>query len=216
MKTRILLLRHGETDWNAEHRMQGRSDIPLNERGRKQASFAAAFLADRTIDAVYASPLSRAAETAEIAKGKRNLPVIPEKGILEIDLGKWDGCTPEDMDEKFPGRYDIWRQSPDRAIPEGGETFRQVQERAVGAIERIAGENRGRTVLLVSHMGCITSALIRFSGKSLDTLWQIPIANCGLSELEEEDGIWSVRVWGRADYIPEEYRPKHPFGRMRG
>lgn len=216
MKTRILLLRHGETDWNAAHRMQGRRDIPLNERGRKQASCAAAFLADMTIDAVYASPLSRAVETAEIVKGKRDLPVIPEEGILEIDLGKWDGCTPEDMDVKFPGWYDIWRQSPDKAIPEGGETFRQVQERAVAAIKRIAGENQGKTVLLVSHMGCITSALIYFSGKSLDTLWKIPIANCGLSELEEEDGRWTVRSWGRADYIPEEYRPKHLFGRMRG
>lgn len=209
------MVRHGETDWNTEHRMQGRSDIPLNERGRKQASFAAKFLKDTPIDTIYTSPLSRARETAEIIRGERPIPVIPEEGLLEIDLGAWDGCTPEDLDEKFPGAYDIWRAHPEKARPEGGETFPAVQERAAAATERIAAENRGKTVLFVSHMGCLSTVLIRASGKSLDTLWQVPIPNCGLAVLEEEDGIWTVTEWGKADYIPEEYRLRHPFGRIR-
>lgn len=101
--TTVYMVRHGETDWNGAHRMQGRSDIPLNERGREQASCAAKALADVPFDVIYTSPLSRAEKTAEIIRGKRNIPLIEEKGFMEIDLGKWDGHTPDEMDALYPG-----------------------------------------------------------------------------------------------------------------
>ena len=121
--TTFYFVRHGETSWNALHRMQGRADIPLSERGKKQASFASDFFRNIKIDSIYASPLKRAFETASIIRGKRKIPIIPEKGLMEAALGRWDGHTPEEIDELYPGEYDMWRYTPGEVRVDGGETF---------------------------------------------------------------------------------------------
>lgn len=215
MKTRIILVRHGETDWNVSHRVQGRADIPLNERGLKQASFVADFLQKEKVDAIYTSPLSRAKTTAETIRGNREIPFFIEEGFTEVNLGLWDGHTPEEMDALFPHAYDQWKEDPLQVVPPEGESFQEVQKRAVAALERIVREQEGKTVVIVSHMGCLSTVLLHISKKSLSLLWEKPIVNCGLSEISYDGNRFEILSWGRGDYIPDEYKMKHPFGRVR-
>ena len=143
--TRVYMIRHGETDWNKAHRLQGWSDIPLNERGRAQAACAAKMMASVPLDVIYTSPLKRAVETADIIRGERDIPVISEKGFIEINLGRWDGHRPEEMDTLYPGQYDLWRTKPGEVHIDGGETFADVQDRAYAAFRRIAQKEKGKS-----------------------------------------------------------------------
>lgn len=214
--TTIYMVRHGETEWNAAHRMQGWSDIPLNEKGREQASFAARKLESIPLDAIYTSPLKRAADTAEIIRGERNIPLIEEKGLIEINLGRWDGHTPDEMDALYPGQYDLWRTKPGEVHIDGGETFADVQERAFAAFRRIAEKEREKTVLLVSHMGCLSTILFKIAGYPLNDLWKHPIGNCALCEVDvDEQETMKIVKWAEDDYIPERLKMKVPFGRVK-
>ncbi|MGN0954743.1 histidine phosphatase family protein [Dialister sp.] len=214
--TTVYMVRHGETDWNAAHRMQGWSDIPLNERGRAQAACAAAELASVPFHAVYTSPLKRAVETADVIRGKKPIPLIPEQGLIEINLGRWDGHTPDEMDILYPGQYDLWRSCPGDVHIDGGETFAEVQERAWKAFLQILRNETGKTVLLVSHMGCLSTILFRIAGYPLNDLWKHPIGNAALCRiLVKEDGTMTIEEWGRDDYIPENLKLKVPFGRLK-
>lgn len=213
--TTVYMVRHGETEWNAAHRMQGWSDIPLNERGRAQAAAAAKALASIPFHGIYTSPLKRSVETAEIIRGERPIPLIPEKGLIEINLGRWDGHTPDEMDVLYPGQYDFWRSNPGDVRIDGGETFAMVQDRAWKAFLRIIEKEKGHTVLLVSHMGCLSTILFRIAGYPLNDLWKHPMGNCALCRVEvKDDGTMEIREWARDDYIPEELKMKVPFGRV--
>lgn len=212
--TTFYFVRHGETPWNALHRMQGRADILLSERGKKQASFAAEYFKNIHIDTIYASPLKRAFETASIIRGCRKILIIPEKGLLETALGRWDGHTPEEIDELYPEEYDIWRNRPGEVRVDGGETFQQVQDRAWAAFQKILAREEGHTVLLVSHMGCLSTILLKAAGLPLNDLWKHPINNCGLARVDVEDEKMTISDWGKDDYIPEEWKMSQPFGRV--
>ena len=214
--TTIYMVRHGETEWNAAHRMQGWSDIPLNERGREQAAYAARKFEDIPLDGIYTSPLKRAADTAKIIRGKRDIPLISEKGLIEINLGRWDGHTPEEMDAQYPGQYDLWRTKPGEVHIDGGETFADVQDRAYDAFLRIVQKEKGKTLLLVSHMGCLSTILFKIAGYPLNDLWKYPIGNCALCEVDiDESGAMRITRWAEDDYIPDRLKMKIPFGRVK-
>lgn len=214
--TTVYMVRHGETDWNRAHRMQGWSDIPLNERGSEQAAFAARALASVPLDVIYTSPLKRAEKTAEIIRGERKIPLFAEKGFIEINLGKWDGHTPDEMDVLYPGQYDIWRSTPGDVHIDGGETFAKVQERAWKAFLSMVDKEKGKHILLVSHMGCLSTILFKIAGYPLNDLWKHPIGNCALCRVDiEADGTMHIQEWGRDDYIPHELKMKVPFGRVK-
>ena len=124
MKTTVILIRHGETEWNVLHRFQGLSDIPLNDTGRQQAGFAKNGLQNITLDAIYTSPLQRAVETAEIIRGDRNIPVYPTDGLQEMGVGEWEGLKsiragmmsgaplPQKSDSKAENRLRKHRSGP--------------------------------------------------------------------------------------------------------
>lgn len=214
--TTVYMVRHGETDWNRAHRMQGWSDIPLNEKGKEQAAFAARALASVPLDVIYTSPLKRAEKTAEIIRGERKIPLFAEKGFIEINLGKWDGHTPDEMDVLYPGQYDIWRSTPGDVHIDGGETFAKVQERAWKAFLSMVDKEKGKHILLVSHMGCLSTILFKIAGYPLNDLWKHPIGNCALCRVDiESDGSMHIEEWGRDDYIPHELKMKVPFGRVK-
>ena len=216
MKTTIILVRHGETDWNVLHRFQGSSDVPLNETGKKQAGFAKAGLADFALAAIYTSPLQRAMETAEIIRGDREIPVYPAEGLREMGVGEWEGLLVSEIDERYPGLYDVWRSHPTRIRLKGAEPFEKTRERAMGTFRKIAEKHRGETVLIVSHMMCISSILLTVAGFPLDEVWQHPIGNAALNIVEaEEDGTAVVTHWSKDDHIPEAWRLKQPFGRLK-
>ena len=145
----IYLVRHGETDWNRERRIQGSTDIPLNETGREQASVTGALLASRDWDGVYASPLSRAFETAEIIARELGLPApqaVPQ--LAERNYGDAEGLTGDEIDTRFAGTD----------IP-GRETREEVAARALPAIIALAENHPGESIVLVSHGGVIRTIL---------------------------------------------------------
>jgi uncharacterized phosphatase len=146
----LYLVRHGETDWNLAHRIQGSTDIPLNETGRGQARTTGELLATRRWDAILASPLSRAFETASIIAREVDLPAptaIPE--IVERNYGAAEGLTGDDMDARFPG---------DTPVP-GRESREDVVDRVMPALLRLAEQRPGESVIVVSHGGVIRSVL---------------------------------------------------------
>jgi uncharacterized phosphatase len=148
--TSLYLVRHGETDWNAQRRIQGSTDIPLNDIGRRQAETTGRLLARRAWDGIYSSPLSRAYDTANIIAGELGMP-SPERvdAIVERNYGEAEGLNWEQIEERFPGKTPV----------PGRETHEQVAARAVPALIQLARANPGDALIVVSHGGVIRSIL---------------------------------------------------------
>jgi broad specificity phosphatase PhoE len=151
--TRILLVRHGETDFNLKRRFQGRIDIPLNKEGKNQAQALALALKDESMTAIYSSPLIRAMETARPIKAFHpSTPLFEEGGLTEMDLGEFDGMQAGDWGSKYQEFYKTWRTTPSCLKMPGGESLVEVQIRAIGTLERITKPYPpGSTLLLCSH-----------------------------------------------------------------
>ena len=170
METTILAVRHGETDWNVERRVQGHTDRPLNETGQAQAERLRDELAGEQLDAAYASDLARAYETARIVVAGRGLDVVTDPDLRERDFGTWEGLTDQEILERFPeARHHPWGDA---------ETPAEMAERVHGALERIAARHPGGRVLVVTHGGPLR-AILRGCGAPADG----PIANCHVARL---------------------------------
>lgn len=167
--TLLLLARHGETDWNRNGIWQGHADPPLNERGRRQAVALAERLRDVSLDAIYASDLLRALQTAEIVAAAKGLPVVADPGLREMDVGSWTGLTREEIAQRFPD----WDYHD-------GETREAFQARAVAAAVRIAAAHHGGTVLVVSHGGVVRALQRHALGEPLPVI--------------ENGGLYALRV----------------------
>jgi len=186
--TTILLARHGESDWNRTKRWQGWADRPLTDRGRDQARELAARLADTELDAVYASDLQRARETAEIAAGTKNLTVHTRPDLREVDVGSWSGLTRPEAEERFPDQYARWLEGGEGW--EDGETYEQLGERVVKALNDIAVKHDSGRVLLVAHGGTIRAIHAAALGVDIHTYRRIQRVepNATLSAVCVEDG----------------------------
>jgi broad specificity phosphatase PhoE len=151
--TRILLIRHGETEWNRTHRFQGRSDVPLNQRGKDQGHALALALKDEPIQAIYSSPLTRAMETARLIKVFHpSASLFEEDGLIEMDLGEFDGMDAMDWSSRNPEFRKAWLENPASVTMPGGESLSDVQGRAARALDRITAiYPPGSTLLLCSH-----------------------------------------------------------------
>ncbi len=173
--TTILLARHGETDWNRERRVQGHTDRPLNAVGEAQARELAERLADERIDAIYASDLSRAYDTALYVADPRGLAVVQLADLRERHFGTWEGLTDMEILERFPhASTGSWGD---------GETPDEMSVRIVAALRAIAAEHADGQVLVVSHGGPMRAMLRRYSVE-VDG----PIPNCHVIRLAVENG----------------------------
>lgn len=171
--TELILVRHGETDWNRGGRYQGHADPPLNREGRRQAQALADELAGMELDAVYTSDLRRAAETAEIIAHERGIPLHRDAGLREVDVGSWSGLTRAEIEERFPGaeRHD-------------GESREAHRARVVEALTAIAVRHEGHRIVVVSHEGSLRAVLSHALGED-----SIPrIENCALYRIAFRDG----------------------------
>lgn len=153
--TRIVAVRHGETDWNAEMRMQGQLDAALSARGRWQVGRVAEALADDGIEAIVASDLARAHDTARAIAARTGLPVATDAGLRERCFGVFEGSTYAEIDARWPDAAARWRRHDPDFGPDGGETLRGFSARAVAAAARIAAGHAGRTIALVTHGGVL-------------------------------------------------------------
>jgi len=195
----VLLVRHGETDWNAERRFQGHADRPLNARGRAQAQALAARLERVRLAAVYASTLLRARETAEIVARPHGLPVRTRPDLREVDVGSWSGLTTAEAETRDPEGFLRWRREG-RPGWTDGETYEQMRDRALGAVLEIGGAHAAETALVVAHGGTIRALLATAIGVDVHEYRHLHPAepNGGLSALRVEDG----RLRGRLE--PDE------------
>ncbi len=184
---RVLLVRHGETPWNAEGRYQGQRDIPLSPTGIAQAQALGQRLVDLRIDRAVASPLARAHLTAVLALGERASMLQLDEGLREIGHGDWEGLLASEIGEKDPARLKAWRESPETVMMPGagGESLRTVGDRVWPAFERACdGLGAEDTVFIVAHDAVNRLLLCRVLGLSLARLWSFRQAPTTLNLLE--------------------------------
>ncbi len=184
------MARHGETDWNRESRFQGHADTQLNESGREQAQELADRLARERITVVYASPLARALETAEIVADRLGLDVETVEGLREVDVGSWSGLTRAEIEERFPEGFRRWLEF-DHGW-DGGESYEELGVRVLAALRKLAARHPGERVLVVSHGGPMRAALASASASSYADARRIakPIGNCDVAVFRfEEDEL---------------------------
>ena len=194
--SRILLVRHGETAWNREHRFQGRSNISLNEKGREEICALAGALKNESITAAYSSPLSRALETAKlILYHHPSVQIQEEEDFAEMDLGEFDGMEAQLWAENYPDFLDLWRDTPSSVTMPNGESLREVQVRAVNALERIINQHpRGSTLLICSHNFVIMTILCHVMDIHLDDFRKIKQGTAALNVLHRQGEYFSAEV----------------------
>jgi phosphoserine phosphatase len=193
-ENRIILIRHGETEWNRLHRFQGRSDIALNEKGKMQARALAKALQNKDITAIYTSPLKRAVDTAQhIQKFHSSLPLIKEPGFLEMDLGDFEGMEGKQWAVSYPLFRAQWEKSPASLSMPGGESLVEVQNRAVQALKRIS-ENfyPGSTIVICSHNFVIISLLCFVADISLNQFRAMRQDTASLNVVFTDGVIWRI------------------------
>ncbi|WP_395056123.1 histidine phosphatase family protein [Polaromonas sp.] len=152
---RVLAIRHGETTWNVDTRIQGQLDIGLNDTGRWQAGRLAQALAGEPIAAIYASDLGRAFETAQHVGRAAGVPVIPEPGLRERHFGEFQGRTFADIESALPEQAMRWRTRDPHFAPSGGESLTQLRERVVTTAHTLAARHPGELIVMVGHGGVL-------------------------------------------------------------
>jgi len=173
-KTTIFLARHGQTEWNVARRMQGHQDSPLTPLGIKQAEWLGEALAGEPIDVIYCSSSPRARHTADIIRGSREIPIIEHEAFKEMNLGVWEGKSKDEVEKTYPEQFFNFWNDPEHFAIAGGETFGEASARAVGAMETVIRENRGRKILIVTHSVIIKLLMAWFEKRPLDRLWDLP------------------------------------------
>ena len=175
---KIILIRHGETDWNKEQIFRGRIDVALNEVGLAQAGAVKESLKDVKIDRIYSSPLSRAFETASVLEENRGLEVEIEKGFIDIDFGKWQGLSHEKVKEEYNNLYEIWLTEPHKVVFPGGESLEDVRKRSMKALEKVIENHPEETLAIVSHRVINKVLLCAILGIELSHFWYIKQELC--------------------------------------
>jgi broad specificity phosphatase PhoE len=189
---RILLIRHGETDWNTQGRWQGHEMVPLNEKGREQARKLAVHLSSHPLGSIYTSDLPRARETAEIVAEELGITPILEQRFREWHLGIFQGLTRDEVVVKYPTEYEENRNDYlDYVIP-NGESRRQMQMRAYEAWQEIINEAVGPEVAIVSHGGTLKLLLIKLFESDAPALRDIHIDNTSMTTIERYRDYWRI------------------------
>lgn len=149
---KLYLIRHGQTDWNIQGKIQGSNDVALNQTGRSQARMLAKGMDSRPVARIYSSPQKRAVETARIIADRQHVDVYLVPGLVEVEFGLWEGMTWDEIKEKYPDEYEKWTLNPLEAGPPGGETRMQALKRSAQAIEDIiALSGSNHDIAVVSH-----------------------------------------------------------------
>ena len=181
--TTIHFIRHGQSTWNAEIRIQGTSDPDLSELGRSQAAALHGTLPD--FDRHFSSDLARTRQTIELILDGKTDDVEYRSSLREIHLGPWEGMLLSEATEQYPEQTDNFRNNPEDFAIGDAETFAQLQARAHAAVNEIVSECPDQTVLVVSHGAFLKSLLIDYENRSLDQIWAHPhMDNCGHSIVE--------------------------------
>ena len=192
-----MLWRHGQTNWNAEHRFQGQTDIPLDETGVAQAEYTAKRLVTLRPDAIFSSDLSRAQQTAAALSGLTGLPVTLDKDLRERFGGDWEGLSDQEIRERYPAERATWN-------PPNGELTQVVADRVAGALARISEAlDDGQLAVIVSHGAALRLGIERTLGLPAQGVSVLgPLANCSWSVLSQKGAHWRLLEYN-AGSLPE-------------
>jgi probable phosphoglycerate mutase len=200
-KTEICLIRHGETAWNAELRIQGHCDLPLNETGFLQAEALAGRLAERNFDAIYSSDLLRARQTAEPLARAHKLPVRIDAALRERNFGCWEGKTREEMLAADAAMAEALAARRPDDVPPGGESLRQHRTRVLSCLSGLASLHAGQTVAVVTHGGTLDLVYRHVHGIPIERPRDFPLPNASINWLSVCGDRWRLTSWGDAAHL---------------
>jgi probable phosphoglycerate mutase len=204
-EARILLIRHGETEWNRAGRVQGyHADSPLTETGREQARALAARLAREGIDALYSSDAGRTRETANPICMVTRLPVIRDKALRERNYGVFEGRSFTEVEVEFPAEFGKFRTRDPNYAPPNGESATQFRDRIITALEGIAARATGKRVAVITHGGVLGVMYRHTMNIALEAKRGYSLANAGLNHFRFADGRWLLDAWGDVAHLPAE------------
>ena len=204
--TSIVLIRHGETEWNRVERFRGRADVPLNATGRAQAEATARRVASQWQPAaVYTSPLSRAMETAEATARLLGLQVQTHEGLVDIDYGRWQGLTPDEARAEWQMQVDAWYHSPHLASIPGGENLDEVRARGIKAMHHLAARHPDETIVLLGHTVVNRAILLEVLGLHSRRFWHLRQDTCALNEFEVEGDDFTLVTMNDTCHLRSEF-----------
>ncbi len=202
--TRLLVIRHGETDWNLGARIQGHTDIPLNEHGRWQAERLARALSDEGLDAIYASDLQRARDTGQAVARATGLELRLDQGLRERNFGRLEGMTQNEVALQWPEEGRRWRERDPSYGPEGGETLQSFYQRCIDTAERLARLHPGQSVALVAHGGVLDCFYRAANHIALQAPRAWTIGNVSINRLLYSPEGFSLLGWADTRHLDEE------------
>lgn len=186
---RIILVRHGQTEWNRVERFRGRATLDLNEVGIKQAEASAEKIAQWSVATVYSSPLPRAVTTAKIIAQRLGLEVKLLPGLIDIDYGQWQGLSPEEAAIRDRSLYELWLRSPHLVKFPGGESLEQVRDRTAASVGDLISNHAEETVVLVSHKVVCQILVLHFLGLDNSRFWQVAQDVSAINLFEIKDSM---------------------------
>jgi probable phosphoglycerate mutase len=204
MTTRLCLVRHGETAWNAERRIQGQLDVPLSSVGHAQARAVALGLAGEDFAAIYSSDLARALHTAEASAHLLELPIRKEAALRERHYGVLQTLTYAEFERRHPDAYARFlAREEDFILPGGGESLRAFAARVYRCLDAIVAAHAGSQVLVFTHGGVLDVLYRRAKGRPLAAPRDFEIPNAALNWLEVERGKWTLLAWAERAHLAE-------------
>ncbi|MEK6245126.1 MAG: histidine phosphatase family protein [Pseudomonadota bacterium] len=195
MTTRLCIVRHGETAWNAEHRVQGQLDLPLNSIGHAQAEAAAKVLSRERFDAIYSSDLTRARQTAEPIANFFSINVLLEKDLRERHYGIFERLTYAEAKVRYPEDYARFESRDPAYDFRTGESLKDFSARSIKIITTIADRHRGQSILIFTHGGVLDKLYRFITGLPISAERNFGIPNAGLNRVEFTPAGWQIRTW---------------------
>jgi probable phosphoglycerate mutase len=205
--TRIIAVRHGETAWNVDSRIQGQLDIQLNDTGRWQARCVGHALAGEQLGAIYSSDLGRAYETARAIATAARVPVVAHSGLRERRFGMFEGKTFDEIQQNFPQHALDWkRRIPEWQPPEGGESLLQLRERVSRTVNDLAARHCGEQIAIVAHGGVLDTLYRIATGQEVNSprTWQLP--NGAINRL-----LWTPQGFTLVGWSDTQHLEHAPF-----
>ena len=197
----LFIVRHGETVWNREGRIQGHTDVALSDRGVEQATRLANRLSSVPLHAAYASDLCRASATASLILQGRQVPMHPTPRLREYHKGAFEGMTDAELRSRYPDEYPSYVAKNLDYAPEGGESTREVSKRLSSIICEIKERHLDDTVLVVGHGGSLRAAMMALLGMPLDANWRFVFGNCTLTIVDTYDDNAVLRLFNDGSHL---------------
>jgi len=203
-RTRVIVVRHGETAWNIEKRWQGHLDSPLTPKGMSQARGLSRRLIDQRFNALYSSDLGRACRTAEIISAATGHGAVLDARLRERNLGVFQGLTSEEIRAHHPEAYERYRARDPDHVPPGGESLRHQVERNLFCFEELAQKHFGEAIAAVTHGGVLSGLFRHVLSIPLDAPRRFEFPNGSLNVFTYGDGYWTLQTWGDISHLDGE------------